>query len=101
MASIKAMQFEKRLLAASSKCKDLINRSLSNDLNAKQDLLIAVNDLWDEGHKEARHLRKALAFLHQAQNQRDEYIETLKKLLLDAGIYVPEPPPVEPRDDRG
>lgn len=84
MASIKAIEFENELLAASAVIKELINRDFSaeEDLDKKQDYLIKVNRLWDIGHKGARKLRKACAFHHRR-------IEVLEDFIRSKGLEVP------------
>ena len=80
MASIKGMEYEKKLLALTAKLKDRTNRHLSDPglSDSKQAMLIGINDLFDLAHQEGRKLRKALAFLHGNQ-------EALTKQLTDLG----------------
>jgi len=64
VASIKALEFEKKLLATTGELKQLVHESFAEDPDAKIRFLIKVNNLFEVAHSESRRLRKACAFLH-------------------------------------
>ncbi len=73
MASQKALQYEKDLLNFSAKIKTQI-LTYVHDSEDQQVVTRAVNDFYDRAHKESRHLRKALAFLHTKVEVLEEYV---------------------------
>lgn len=83
MPSIKAMNYEKALLAHSGELKEMVLKHLSEQSDVKQDFLIAINNFFETSHTEGRRLRKALAFLHGAN-------DAFKAQLLAHGIVPDE-----------
>ena len=92
-------QFEKTLLTDSSKMKELIHKHITEDLypqessEIKQSMLIAINNLFETGHTKARNLNKALAFLHMDVEKHQRRATQLEKVMTEAGMTLPEPPP--------
>lgn len=91
MASLKALEYEKKLLKLTGDLKTLVLRQFKGGFieddeahEHKQQFLIQINNLFELAHEEPRRLRKALAFLH-ADN------EAMAELLKKKGIPKPEP----------
>lgn len=74
MPSPKALQYEKDLLNFSARIKTQI-LTYVHDSEDQQTVTRAVNDFYDRAHRESRHLRKALAFLHTKVEVLEECVQ--------------------------
>jgi hypothetical protein len=77
--SLKAMKYEEALLNHTAVLKSLVLKAVGDDSSAVQNFLTEINGIFKTAHEEGRKLRKALAFLHGAN---DSY----KKQLADNDI---------------
>jgi len=70
MASVKAMKFEKDMLALCARAKELILTHIE-DPEGRMDLQGAINDIYDYAHATQRNLRKSLAYFHNLSEGKD------------------------------
>lgn len=83
MASLKAMKYETALLSHVGSLKQMALKNLDSKPDAQQEILTEINNFFKTAHEEGRRLRKALAFLHAAN-------DSLKKQLTDSEIEPDE-----------